>query len=90
MNNKKNIFLLISNLKKERLEDLKNLENLIKKNINLENKLLILKNINFKINDLSFKIENILEKYLENEKIKNNQLILITKLKQEIILLKNK
>jgi len=80
----------ISEIKKQRISDIKTKEALLIENSRLKSRLSILEHSDIQVAELGSRIEQILTRYIETEDIRINQAAQIAKLKQEIAVLKSR
>lgn len=86
----KNILNTINDLKKERVKDTEKIRELLVENARLQARLAILEHTDIKVSELGSKVEQLLQDYIDNEQIRNQQAALITQLRQEIIVLRSR
>jgi hypothetical protein len=81
---------IISDLRKQRIEDAEKMQAIRVENARLVAKMAVLEHTDLKVAELSSRIEQLLQKYLETEQIRSEQAAQISELRQEIIVLKSR
>jgi hypothetical protein len=81
---------VIGDLKRQRVRDADAMQRLQTENARLVAKLTILEHTDLKVAELGARVEQLLQKYLEAEQIRQQQAAQITELRQEVIVLKSR
>ncbi|OHT06898.1 hypothetical protein TRFO_25005 [Tritrichomonas foetus] len=81
---------IINELRKERVKDARKLQELQTENARLVAKMTILEHTDLKVAELGSRVEQLLQKYLEAEQVRTQQVAQISQLKQECIILKSR
>jgi hypothetical protein len=81
---------IISDMKKQRVQDAEKMQQLQTENAKLVAKLTILEHTDMKVAELGARLEQLLQKYLEAEQIRQQQAAQITELRQELVVLKSR
>ncbi|KAH0792086.1 hypothetical protein GPJ56_003885 [Histomonas meleagridis] len=81
---------IISELKEQRIKDYQEMEKLQIENARLKAKISILEHTDFKVAELSTRLEQLLQKYIEADQIRNKQSLQIKQLQQEVSSLKSR
>jgi hypothetical protein len=81
---------IISDMKKQRVQDAERMQQLQTENAKLVAKLTILEHTDMKVAELGARLEQLLQKYLEAEQIRQQQAAQITELRQELVVLKSR
>lgn len=79
---------IISDLRKERIQDAEKMQKLQTDNARLQARIAILEHTDLKVAELGSKVEQLLTKYLEADQERNQLLSLTAQMKQEIMVLK--
>jgi chromosome segregation ATPase len=80
----------IADLKLQRARDAEQLQQLQTENARLVAKLTILEHTDLKVAELGARVEQLLQKYLEAEQVRQQQAAQITELRQEVVVLRSR